>query len=246
MKSVPQQLVPLVILFVVLVSALVLARQLFVPETFGEYGHYRAQAVDEIAAMPMSYAGYAVCAECHDDIYQKKQLSSHAGLSCETCHGAAASHASGESETLPSVPRGREHCQLCHGYSAARPTGFPQILPEMHNPGEPCVTCHDSHSPRLDGSSGECSACHRLISNQKSVSTHARLNCVDCHTVPQEHAAQPRLARAVKPSSVETCGRCHSRESVASPGVARIDMKDHGGRYLCWECHYPHYPEAKL
>ncbi len=246
MKRVPHQLVPLIIVFVALVGLLLGARQLFVPDTFGEFGHYRAASVGEVAALPMVYAGYRSCLSCHEDVYQKKQLSRHAGLSCETCHGASAEHANGESETLPNLPRGREHCQLCHGYDPARPTGFPQILPAMHNPGEACITCHDSHSPRLDGAAGECSACHRMISNQKSVSTHASLNCSDCHTVPPDHATQPRLVRAVKPSSSETCGRCHARGSSASVEVARIDMAEHGGRYLCWECHYPHYPEAKL
>ena len=34
----------------------------------------------------------------------------------------------------------------------------------------------------------------------------------------------------------------------AAPPVIReaphIDMTEHGGRYLCWQCHYPHYPES--
>jgi hypothetical protein len=246
MKQIPQQLIPLAVLFVVLLAVLVVARQLFVPDTFGEYGHYRAAAVDEVAALPAVYAGYRACIDCHDDIYQKKLLSSHTGLACETCHGAAAKHANGETDTLPNVPRGREHCQLCHGYNPARPTGFPQILPNMHNPGEACITCHDSHSPRLTGTNGECSACHRMIASQKAVSSHTSLNCTDCHTVPIAHATQPRLVRALKPTSTERCGRCHARGSSAAANVARIDMSEHGGRYLCWECHYPHFPEAKL
>lgn len=246
MKHVPHQLVPLIVLFVVLIGVLVVARQLFVPETFGQYGHYRAASVDEVAALPMAYAGYRACLACHDDIYQKKQLSLHAGLACETCHGAAAAHANGESEELPYVPRGRDHCQLCHGFNPARPTGFPQILPDMHNPGAACIGCHDSHSPRLTGTGGECSACHRMIANQKAVSTHATLNCTDCHTVPVDHSTQPRLVRAIKPTTAATCGRCHAKESSAAAEVIRIDMTDHGGRYLCWECHYPHLPEARL
>ncbi len=246
MKKIPQQLIPLAVLFIVLLGVLVVARQLFVPKTFGDLGHYRATAVDEVAALPVAYAGYRVCLDCHDDIYQKKQLSSHAGLACETCHGAASAHATGESDQLPNVPRGRDHCQLCHGYNSARPTGFPQILPNMHNPGEACVKCHDSHSPRMAKGNGECSACHQMIANQKAVSSHMSLDCTDCHTVPIDHATQPRVVQALKPNSAETCGKCHARGSSAGADVARIDMAEHGGRYLCWECHYPHLPEAKL
>lgn len=246
MKKIPQQLVPLAVLFVVLLAALVVARQLFVPETFGELGHYRAASVEDNAAQPLTYAGYRVCSDCHDDIAGAKQLSSHAGLSCETCHGPAAAHASAPDESLPEIPRAREHCELCHSYDPARPQGFPQILTDMHNPGQACIACHDSHSPRLATAAGECSACHREIASQKAVSNHAILNCTDCHTVPGEHFSEPHLARAIKPSSKDTCGRCHARGSDAPAQIARIDMTEHGGRYLCWDCHYPHFPEAKL
>ena len=49
----PQQVIPLAILFGLAIVGLILIRHFLVPDTFGEYGHYRAKAVDEIAALPV-------------------------------------------------------------------------------------------------------------------------------------------------------------------------------------------------
>ena len=27
--------------------------------------------------------------------------------------------------------------------------------------------------------------------------------------------------------------------------MPRVDIVEHGGRYLCWQCHYPHDPEGR-
>src|SRR5829696_5436932 len=43
---------------------------LLVPKTFGLYGHYRAAAITEVAAQPMSYAGRASCAACHQPVLE--------------------------------------------------------------------------------------------------------------------------------------------------------------------------------
>jgi ribosomal protein S27AE len=48
-----------------------------------------------------------------------------------------------------------------------------------------------------------------------------------------------------KPAGREFCAKCHGREAASPPEIPRIDLASHGGRYLCWDCHYPHSPEAK-
>ena len=85
MPRIPTQLIPLAILFAGGIVALVVARQALVPDSFGDYGHYRADAVQEIQSQEIVYAGYHVCAECHDDIMEEKNDSHHSGLSCEVC-----------------------------------------------------------------------------------------------------------------------------------------------------------------
>ncbi|MBI5267218.1 MAG: hypothetical protein HY851_08300 [candidate division Zixibacteria bacterium] len=244
-SSVPQQVIPLAIIFAAGITGLLVIRHFLVPDTFGEHGHYRADAVDEIAALPVSYAGYQACVDCHDDIFTAKQSSFHKGLSCETCHGPAGQHVEDQDKFKPAKPHGREFCILCHGYNVSRPSGFPQILPNMHNPGKACVGCHDPHKPTTPRPPGDCSACHAGIANQKAVSHHTDLQCNTCHEVPKDHITQPRLSRAEKPTSRDICGKCHGKDATGGIEEApRIDMASHGGRYMCWDCHYPHDPEA--
>jgi len=244
MPRIPQQIIPLAIIFGVTVTALIVARQLLVPDSFGDIGHYRADAVGEISALDVSYAGAQACLECHDDIYESKQMGNHRGLSCETCHGPAANHVEAPDEFLPIVPRERDNCTLCHGYNPSRPTGFPQIIPVNHSPGQACFNCHDPHAPVPPVVPQECSACHRPIANQKRVSHHAAVECTVCHNVPKRHMSEPQLVRAQKPTSPQTCGNCHSRTAEGPKNIPRVDMLTHGDRYKCWDCHYPHSPEA--
>jgi hypothetical protein len=239
-----QQLIPLIVILLAVVTAFVVARSLFVPPTFGELGHYRADAVSENAARDIAYSGYEACLECHDDVAEVKQESSHRGLSCEVCHGPAAMHIDAPDEFTPDAPRGRGYCPLCHGYNLARPSGFPQILPVQHNPGKPCMSCHEPHNPLLLHAPEECSACHREIASQKLVSHHVEVPCAQCHRVPDEHLISPRFARAEKPTSNELCGECHSHTADSEKHIPRIDLETHGERYFCWDCHYPHSPEA--
>lgn len=242
--DIPKQILPLILLFLLVVAALVWARQLLVPDTFGQYGHYRADAVDEIAAQDIVYAGFEACNDCHDDIYERKQQSNHRGVSCEVCHGPAASHVEVPDEFTPGAPRGRGYCPLCHGYDSSRPSGFPQIIPKQHNPGKPCMSCHDPHNPLLPHPPEKCSACHREIASEKMVSHHTTLLCTRCHEVPDEHLENPRFIRAKKPTSRNLCGQCHAEGADTPKIIPRIDLDTHGERYLCWDCHYPHHPEA--
>jgi hypothetical protein len=243
-NSFPQQLIPLGILFVIALAGLLLARYFLVPPTFGEIGHYRAASIAENAAHEVVYAGQGACFDCHDDVVELKSRSNHQGVSCEVCHGPGAQHIEDPTEITPEAPRKRGFCPLCHGFDPARPSGFPQILPVMHNPGQPCISCHDPHNPLLPHAPEECSACHRDIANKKTVSHHASVPCRTCHEVSPEHLVNPRFAAAQKPREKAVCGQCHAEDAESSAEIPRISLEDHGGRYLCWECHYPHYPEA--
>ncbi len=245
MNWLPQQVRPLILAFALVVATFFVGRFLFMPKTFGEYGHYRAAAVDEIQALPVAYAGYQACMECHDDIFEERSKSHHRGISCETCHGPSTAHIEAPDEHTPDLPSGRDFCPLCHGYNISRPTGFPQVVTERHNPGQPCQSCHDPHNPLLPTTSAtECSACHRNIYNVKLASHHAALACTECHIVPPEHFTQPNTTEAEKPRERSVCGKCHDLDLDGDRGVPKVDLQTHGGRYLCWECHYPHYPEA--
>ena len=178
-----------------------------------------------------------------------RMISRRRNVSCEVCHGPAAAHVEDPVSVSPAVSRGRDLCQLCHGYDPARPTGFPQIEPAVHNPLQPCITCHSPHAPETPTTPEECAACHGQIARTKAVSHHALLSCTQCHETPVEHKITPRSFRPGKPASRDFCGGCHAPDAVPPPeivqSVSRVDMDTHGDRYVCWQCHYPHFPELK-
>lgn len=241
----PDQVIRLAILLALAVAALLVARNRFIPASFGLTGHYRADAVTAVASQPIRYAGSQLCVECHDYEGEIKDGSYHRTLACEVCHGAAFAHANDPEAQTPVIPRARgEACLYCHDYLPSRPTGFPQIVERLHNPLEPCIGCHDAHDPTPPEIPESCSACHTQIARTKAVSHHGTLACETCHEVAPEHREEPRAYLPKKPTSREFCGRCHARGADAAGGIPRVDFASHGERYLCWQCHYPHFPES--
>ncbi len=77
----------------------------------------------------------------------------------------------------------------------------------------------------------------------KAVSPHVQLACTRCHETPERHKTAPREARPDKPRTREFCGSCHAQGASSPKEIPRIDLATHGGRFLCWQCHYPHQPE---
>ncbi len=243
--GIADQVVRLAILLAIVGGVTVALRARFVPPSFGETGHYRAEAVTIAAELPVRYAGSEICAECHDDQEELRRRSYHRGLSCEVCHGAAAAHAEDFEAQQPLVPRARgEACLACHEYLPSRPTGFPQIIERLHNPLEPCVGCHDPHDPTPPEVPSSCAACHAQIERTKAVSHHLALTCETCHEAAPEHRIEPRSHLPNKPTAREACGRCHAEGADSGAEIPRVDLDTHGPRYLCWQCHYPHHPEA--
>jgi hypothetical protein len=123
-------------------------RGFVVPKTFGQYGHYRAAAMDEIAAHPAKFAGHEACETCHSDKAEVKNKGKHEGVNCEACHGPLAAHAADPTVTPPKLDTA-VLCVRCHAASAARPKNFPQVTAEEHSSGVPCETCHQPHSPAI-------------------------------------------------------------------------------------------------
>ena len=244
-RQFPEQVKRLAILVFVLVAALIIVRSILIPPGFGKYGHYRAAAVEDIISTKPHYAGHEVCAECHDDIAETKGHGYHKNVACEVCHGPAAAHAEDPGSVEIRIPRGRGYCPLCHEYLPSRPTGFPQIVAASHNPLKPCITCHNPHDPKPPQTPKECEACHATIARTKSLSHHVDVPCTRCHEVPEAHKINPRENLPSKPSSRAFCGGCHAENAPSPKGIPRIDINTHGERYVCWQCHYPHLPEAR-
>ena len=144
-----EHLVRVVVVFLAGVLLFLGARAFFVPKSFGLYGHYRADAVTEIAALPVVYAGHDTCEICHGDVAELKHKGKHAGVNCEACHGPQASHAADPSSIKPALPDTAVLCARCHEESGAKPKAFPQVVTAEHSSGLPCKTCHTPHNPSL-------------------------------------------------------------------------------------------------
>ena len=131
------------LLFVVLRAAVV-------PKSFGQYGHYRGNAISEIAARTPSFAGHEVCGGCHTDVVDQKKLGRHANVPCEACHGPQAKHADDPASVKPQLPDTAVICARCHEANSAKPKGFPQVVTADHSAGLACNTCHKPHRPKIE------------------------------------------------------------------------------------------------
>jgi len=137
--------------FLVGVAAFLIVRSLLVPRSFGRYGHYRADAIAEIAALPVAYAGHQVCEGCHSEVQEVKSKGVHKGVACESCHGPQAKHAEDPASGVPPKLDTAVLCVRCHQENIAKPKGFPQVNAADHSGGAACDTCHKPHSPAMTG-----------------------------------------------------------------------------------------------
>ena len=113
-NSLPEQIKRLTVIVVVFFAALILLRNFMIPDDFGQYGHYRASAVEDIVVHEIRYAGQAICAECHDDIMEIKSAGFHRTVACEVCHGPGIAHTDDPEAVTLQAPRDRASCPLCH------------------------------------------------------------------------------------------------------------------------------------
>jgi len=243
-RKIPEQVRRLLVPCVIILGGSLVARHFFVPSDFGLYGHYRASSVVQNAEREIKFAGSAACSDCHDAEAAKKKSGYHQGVSCEACHGPAAAHTQDPENVKPYVPRARSHCLLCHEYQSSRPTGFPQVVADSHNPVKPCITCHQPHDPKPPQVPKGCDACHAKIQRVIAVSRHANVQCTICHETDKQHSVLPRQHPPKTPQTRELCGGCHAQDAKSDKEIPRVNMNSHGEKHLCWECHYPHMPEA--
>lgn len=125
------------------------ARQLLVPPSFGQLGHYRAAVLQEMRAKPPVFAGQAACAGCHSEEAETRNKGSHARVSCEACHGPGAAHAADPLSVRAGRPEASPLCIRCHEADPAKPKWFKQVPTKEHSGGAACGSCHSPHSPKL-------------------------------------------------------------------------------------------------
>jgi hypothetical protein len=140
----PPQILRLVLLTLVIVGSYLVARSFLTPPSFGQYGWYRGNALEEIAARTPVFAGKQACDKCHSDILHKLAADAHKTLSCEACHGVNREHA--DNPNILPVKATGNYCIRCHEANPARPAWFKQIVVKDHYSGK-CTECHMPHQP---------------------------------------------------------------------------------------------------
>jgi cytochrome c553 len=163
----PKHIVRLILLILAFGVIGYAARTYFTTASFYEYGHYRGNAVAEIARDKPKYQGTAYCQSCHAAQFAEWSKGVHdsvdAGkvVKCEVCHGPAGRRDPQQGyingETGPVHPDNvklvvptdtRALCTLCHEQMPGRPVQQAQIVIEDHAGTQQCTLCHNPHSPR--------------------------------------------------------------------------------------------------
>ena len=134
-------------------------KQLLLPDSFGVYGPYRADAITEAALIPIRHGTNESCYKCHDHEAKYHKKGRHKTISCEFCHGVYADHIMDAKKigTLP-VKKDKEIitlCLRCHNTEikarheeVIKTVAMPDHLKSQnvkitHN----CNQCHYVHAP---------------------------------------------------------------------------------------------------
>lgn len=145
LPQIPPQIVRIVLVIICIVGSYLVARYFLMPPSFGQYGFYRGDALNEMASYPIYFAGKMACEECHFDEYEMLDQYEHKTLSCEGCHGAGQAHADDPDVEMEVLTY--SHCVRCHEANPSRPASHPQIESRDHYTGDTCAECHLSHAP---------------------------------------------------------------------------------------------------
>ena len=143
----PAQLKRLIPLFAIFIGLFIFVRHFLVPDSFGQFGHYRGNSLQEIASKEMVFASRESCYDCHDDMKARLENNEHSELSCVICHGPGLAHMDDPWDVEIVKMSGREFCGRCHNLNAARQMDVVfQVDIHTHHPEkENCIECHNPH-----------------------------------------------------------------------------------------------------
>ena len=151
-KKLPKHIVRLLILLVFFLLLAFVAKTWLTDPSFYKYGHYRADAIPELATGEPVYKGSAYCLGCHDERKADWSNGFHAVIQCEACHGADRGCPENGKAMIPADTV--RLCTTCHEAMPARPARQPQIVLAEHpfpdDENTECQTCHDPHSPTVE------------------------------------------------------------------------------------------------
>jgi len=143
----PEQLKRLLPAFAIFVILFLIVRHILIPDTFGQYGHYRGDALIDNANKELIYASKEACVDCHSDVAELIAADVHGEISCLSCHGPGLEHVNNPEPENIEKGGSREFCGRCHSINPARSTNMVyQIdIAEHHSERKDCVDCHNPH-----------------------------------------------------------------------------------------------------
>ena len=154
LKKLPRHIVNLLLLLSFFLLLAFAAKLYLTDPSFYKYGHFRADAIPELAAGEPLYKGVAYCLECHDEREDDWSSGAHVTVKCEVCHGTDRGHPDNGKTMIPADKI--RLCTTCHEEMPARPAQQPQIVVAGHpfpdEQTDECHTCHDPHAPQNDDS----------------------------------------------------------------------------------------------
>jgi len=136
-----------------------LGKRLLTPVSFGKYGHYRADAIEDEATVEIRHWTNASCLSCHPFEAKIHLSGNHKTISCEFCHGPYADHIrDGKKVAALPVKQGEEIkvlCLRCHNKAVhARPKDIIKtvVMPDHLKTQNVklthiCNQCHHQHAP---------------------------------------------------------------------------------------------------
>ncbi|HID96649.1 MAG TPA: hypothetical protein EYP57_00400 [Thermodesulfobacteriaceae bacterium] len=151
----------IVLLLVVAAVLGFLAKKFATPTSFGKYGHYRADAIQDEVDRPLRHMTNESCLSCHPFEWELHEQGRHKTISCEFCHGTYADHVQdGKFAGRLPVKKGEEIktlCLRCHNKAIkARPKDviktveMPRHLEDQHvQVTHICNQCHHVHAPLI-------------------------------------------------------------------------------------------------
>ena len=190
-KKLPKHITRLLLLLSFFLLLAFAAKTYLTDPSFYKYGHYRADAIPELAAGEPVYKGSAYCLECHEQRKADWLTGAHIVVQCEVCHGTnrevclagGQQHLENNKTTIPADTI--RLCTTCHLALPARPAGHPQIVLGEHPfPGEEtpqCYTCHRPHSPSNKEPAAEEGAQAGTVTEPPASLLEVLSKCSKCH-----------------------------------------------------------------
>ena len=160
-----------ILILVFLVIGYLIGRVFLVPESFGQYGYYRGDNLQEQMdiSVPRHGNGMESCGFCHEEKVVAISETPHRVINCETCHAPLRTHVQYDSiENFLEDPSSydwtdemaiysaQELCIKCHDFQLAKPEDYTTIVVvehleerDMELGPDVCLECHDPHDPEM-------------------------------------------------------------------------------------------------